>query len=123
MPQDVNYTLDDAGKHGLVVFVRSGTHSELFSQPLKEAQNERPRKVMNLLAARVHVERRSRLDWTPIRWMGSPRAGYLMRIILADLGEGLDAARQLLAVAHGRIVPRTEFARPTLEKACTSPYD
>lgn len=24
------YTLDDAGKHGLVVFVRSGTHSELF---------------------------------------------------------------------------------------------
>lgn len=25
------YTLDDAGKHGLVVFVRSGTHSELFS--------------------------------------------------------------------------------------------
>ncbi|MBV8622143.1 MAG: type II toxin-antitoxin system YafQ family toxin [Herbaspirillum sp.] len=25
------YTLDDAGKSGLVVFVRSGTHSELFS--------------------------------------------------------------------------------------------
>ncbi|MCC4115629.1 type II toxin-antitoxin system YafQ family toxin [Aromatoleum toluclasticum] len=25
------YTLDDAGKHGLVVFVRSGTHAELFS--------------------------------------------------------------------------------------------
>ncbi|MCY0389940.1 type II toxin-antitoxin system YafQ family toxin [Robbsia sp. Bb-Pol-6] len=25
------YTLDDAGKHGLVVFVRCGTHSELFS--------------------------------------------------------------------------------------------
>ncbi|MBN6742060.1 type II toxin-antitoxin system YafQ family toxin [Acidithiobacillus sp. MC6.1] len=25
------YTLDDTGKHGLVVFVRSGTHSELFS--------------------------------------------------------------------------------------------
>ena len=24
------YTLDDAGKHGLVVFVRCGTHSELF---------------------------------------------------------------------------------------------
>lgn len=24
------YTLDDAGKHGLVVFVRTGTHSELF---------------------------------------------------------------------------------------------
>lgn len=24
------YTLDDAGKHGLVVFVRAGTHSELF---------------------------------------------------------------------------------------------
>lgn len=25
------YTLDDTGKHGFVVFVRSGTHSELFS--------------------------------------------------------------------------------------------
>lgn len=25
------YTLDDSGKSGLVVFVRSGTHSELFS--------------------------------------------------------------------------------------------
>ncbi|QIM50301.1 type II toxin-antitoxin system mRNA interferase toxin, RelE/StbE family [Pusillimonas sp. DMV24BSW_D] len=25
------YRLDDTGKHGLVVFVRSGTHSELFS--------------------------------------------------------------------------------------------
>lgn len=25
------YKLDDSGKHGLVVFVRSGTHSELFS--------------------------------------------------------------------------------------------
>ena len=25
------YTLDDSGKKGLVVFVRSGTHSELFS--------------------------------------------------------------------------------------------
>jgi mRNA interferase YafQ len=25
------YTLDDAGKSGAVVFVRSGTHSELFS--------------------------------------------------------------------------------------------
>jgi mRNA interferase YafQ len=25
------YTLDDAGKHGMVVFVRCGTHSELFS--------------------------------------------------------------------------------------------
>jgi mRNA interferase YafQ len=25
------YRLDDAGKHGLVVFVRGGTHSELFS--------------------------------------------------------------------------------------------
>lgn len=25
------YKLDDTGKHGLVVFVRSGTHSELFS--------------------------------------------------------------------------------------------
>jgi mRNA interferase YafQ len=25
------YTLDDVGKHGMVVFVRSGTHSELFS--------------------------------------------------------------------------------------------
>ena len=25
------YRLDDVGKHGLVVFVRSGTHSELFS--------------------------------------------------------------------------------------------
>jgi len=25
------YTLDDIGKHGLVVFVRSGTHAELFS--------------------------------------------------------------------------------------------
>lgn len=25
------YTLDDSGKYGLVVFVRSGTHSELFS--------------------------------------------------------------------------------------------
>lgn len=25
------YTLDDIGKHGSVVFVRSGTHSELFS--------------------------------------------------------------------------------------------
>ena len=25
------YTLDDTGKHGVVVFVRSGTHSELFS--------------------------------------------------------------------------------------------
>ena len=25
------YTLDDVGKHGLVVFVRSGTHAELFS--------------------------------------------------------------------------------------------
>jgi len=25
------YSLDDAGKHGLVVFVRAGTHSELFS--------------------------------------------------------------------------------------------
>ena len=27
----VIYTLDDSGKSGLVVFVRSGTHSELFS--------------------------------------------------------------------------------------------
>ena len=25
------YTLDDSGKSGFVVFVRSGTHSELFS--------------------------------------------------------------------------------------------
>lgn len=25
------YTLDDDGKHGAVVFVRSGTHSELFA--------------------------------------------------------------------------------------------
>ena len=25
------YSLDDTGKHGLVVFVRAGTHSELFS--------------------------------------------------------------------------------------------
>ena len=25
------YTVDDAGKHGVVVFVRCGTHSELFS--------------------------------------------------------------------------------------------
>jgi mRNA interferase YafQ len=25
------YKLDDSGKHGFVVFVRSGTHSELFS--------------------------------------------------------------------------------------------
>jgi mRNA interferase YafQ len=25
------YRLDDTGKHGLVVFVRSGTHSELFA--------------------------------------------------------------------------------------------
>ena len=25
------YSLDDSGKSGLVVFVRSGTHSELFS--------------------------------------------------------------------------------------------
>lgn len=25
------YRLDDAGKTGLVIFVRSGTHSELFS--------------------------------------------------------------------------------------------
>lgn len=25
------YTLADSGKHGLVVFVRSGTHAELFS--------------------------------------------------------------------------------------------
>ncbi len=25
------YTLDDAGKHGVVVFVRAGTHAELFS--------------------------------------------------------------------------------------------
>jgi mRNA interferase YafQ len=25
------YTLDDSGKNGMVVFVRSGTHSELFS--------------------------------------------------------------------------------------------
>ena len=25
------YSLEDTGKHGLVVFVRSGTHSELFS--------------------------------------------------------------------------------------------
>lgn len=25
------YRLDDAGKHGLVVFVRSGMHSELFA--------------------------------------------------------------------------------------------
>jgi mRNA interferase YafQ len=25
------YSLDDSGKHGMVVFVRSGTHSELFS--------------------------------------------------------------------------------------------
>ena len=25
------YTLDDSGKSGLVVFVRSGTHSELFT--------------------------------------------------------------------------------------------
>lgn len=25
------YRLEDTGKHGLVVFVRSGTHSELFS--------------------------------------------------------------------------------------------
>lgn len=25
------YKLDDSGKHGLIVFVRSGTHSELFS--------------------------------------------------------------------------------------------
>jgi hypothetical protein len=25
------YKLDDSGKHGLVVFVRSGTHSALFS--------------------------------------------------------------------------------------------
>jgi mRNA interferase YafQ len=25
------YTLDGSGKHGLVVFVRSGTHSDLFS--------------------------------------------------------------------------------------------
>lgn len=25
------YTLDDASKHGLVVFVRTGTHAELFS--------------------------------------------------------------------------------------------
>ena len=25
------YTLDDSGKSGMVVFVRSGTHSELFS--------------------------------------------------------------------------------------------
>jgi mRNA interferase YafQ len=25
------YALDDDGKHGLVVFVRSGTHAELFS--------------------------------------------------------------------------------------------
>lgn len=25
------YTLDDIGKHGLVVFVRSGTHAELFA--------------------------------------------------------------------------------------------
>ncbi|MBB3118055.1 type II toxin-antitoxin system YafQ family toxin [Pseudoduganella violacea] len=25
------YALDDSGKHGMVVFVRSGTHSELFS--------------------------------------------------------------------------------------------
>lgn len=24
------YSLDDSGKHGLVVFVRTGTHSELF---------------------------------------------------------------------------------------------
>ncbi|MCM2477962.1 type II toxin-antitoxin system YafQ family toxin [Serpentinimonas maccroryi] len=24
------YTLDDSGKNGLVIFVRSGTHSELF---------------------------------------------------------------------------------------------
>jgi mRNA interferase YafQ len=24
------YTLDDSGKHGLVVFVRSGTHADLF---------------------------------------------------------------------------------------------
>jgi mRNA interferase YafQ len=25
------YTVDDSGKSGLVVFVRSGTHSELFA--------------------------------------------------------------------------------------------
>jgi len=25
------YRLDDSGKHGMVVFVRAGTHAELFS--------------------------------------------------------------------------------------------
>ena len=30
-PEWLDHPLDDSGKSGLVVFVRSGTHSELFS--------------------------------------------------------------------------------------------